>query len=352
MQLDNHSPWAAMLVPGWAQHGEMQMACVIKTGFQWRVDGSLVPLLADDCPLVLSDQYIDDNPDTHSIALAGDLVPFKQGFEWFLHGSVVPMKGAFQQRLSVSFLPANTEQSSISSHNKTIYAFGPRSWKKNLFGIVPGEPTEVEPVPITYEHAFGGQFIINADKVIRYDANPVGVGFYRTQKRLGTLAMPLFEYSPFITSTKVRPQPAGFGPISMTWAPRSELFRHMNNEAAADGQCPYPDDIEANLFNAAPIDQRMEQAPEPGTQLLLEGFAEKLIALELPDIASQIQLHILKDGQVTRLLPVCDTLIVDTDARTLSFVWRIAVPWNPLGVVDKQIVLAAKQPESAEASVS
>ena len=84
MQLDNDSPWAAALVPGWGVNHQMQMTCLVKMVFQWDEHGDLSPRPAEQHDICYQDVYANDDPETGSIVQASDTSPFKEGFECFL----------------------------------------------------------------------------------------------------------------------------------------------------------------------------------------------------------------------------------------------------------------------------
>ncbi|MEJ2043360.1 MAG: DUF2169 domain-containing protein [Reinekea sp.] len=338
MQLDNYTDWAAALEPGWSAQRQMQMTCTIKTGFKWQDDGTLQALTADECPLIYHDEYSDDDAELGVVIQSRDVVPFKQGFEWLLNGSVYPRPGAKTQSLQVTFNHAGKDIS------KTIYAIGPRHWKKTLLGMVVSKAEPLQPGPITYQQAFGGQLINAKDKIKQYDPNPVGVGFYALADKDRPVPLPKFEYAPLIRTTKDQPKPAGFGAFSMSWAPRAEKFQALdNNDAGEEGQCPYPISFAEDLYNCAPLDQRLAEPPQPGTRLLLRGFAAEYWEIDLPDIAQQIKLRLVTGKQVSLLKPVCDTLLIDTDKKQIAFVWRVGIPWHPLKKVEQQVMLDAME---------
>ena len=325
MQLDNESPWAAAIVPGWGADHNLQMTCVVKIGYQWDDNGELTPLSAEQCEICYQDEYANDDPETGSVVQASDTVPFKSGFEWLLTGTLKPKPGATQQTLSVSFHHPELR------YEKKIVATGQRFWKKSIFGLIPSEPEALTELPICYEHAFGGRYAVNEDKVIQYDANPVGIGFYKARDRHDSkpVFLPTYETLPLLTSTKSKPTPAGFNALSLTWAPRDESFKKIDSEAAAEGRCPYPLALEKSIFNCAPADQRFEVAPPVGTKIQLAGFSEQTTTIVIPEIAERIRLLHVCGSQVKKRQPQCDTLLINTDAKTLVFIYRQAISWHP-----------------------
>ncbi len=326
MQLDNYTDWDAALIPGWGYNRHMQMTCVVKVGYRWNESGELTELSADECALEYSDRYVNDDPETGSILYPNDTVPYKGNVEWLLKGSLVPKPGVAHQALSVRF------EDGTSVTEKKIFATGPRYWKKSLLGLIPSKPRPLAACPISYEHAFGGRHVNEREKIVQYDSNPVGTGYYKARDKSANVpvALPTFEMPPFVKSPNNLPTPAGFNAISMTWQPRWEAFKNMDADAAAEGQCPYPADVSLSLYNCAPSDQQLRDMPAPGSRLQLTGFSDNPILLTLPDSLSPVRLLQSSGQRLQKISLRCDTLLIDTDEKTLVFVHRVALPWHPL----------------------
>ncbi|MBU2862297.1 DUF2169 domain-containing protein [Reinekea forsetii] len=339
MQLDNQSPWSAALIPGWGLDRNMQMTCVVKTGFKWHSDGSLQPLTADECEVVFSDEYQDDNPETGPVLQSSDTVPFKKGFEWLLTGTAKPAPNVTHHPLTVSF-----QEGSVVTE-KAIYAIGPRHWKKSLFGVIPSQPETLTEELISYKHAFGGSCEGSNGKTIQFAQNPIGTGYYKTKSKDSIVKLPKFESKPFIQSPKDKPMPAGFGALSLTWSPRSKLMQSLNAKAAEDGQCPYPQVVPESLYNSAPIDQQMKSPPRDGCILTLKGFSNQPINLKLPSLSEHIRILHVQGEAIKKVKPECDTLIVNTDEQTIAYIWRASIPWHPLKSPLSQLLVAQTEQE-------
>jgi hypothetical protein len=344
MQLDNVTDWAAALTPGWGIDRKMQMTCTIKISYQWDDQGMLHPLTESDCPITMADEYRGDDPTTGSVLAPSDTAPFKNGFEWVLIGSVPEKKGITHHPMTVVF----HEGSNITE--KTVYAIGERYWKKSLFGVVPSKPETLKPHSLSYEHAFGGFHEKDNGKIVHYPLNPVGKGFYKTRDKEANCLLPSLEQKPFITSTKDRPKPAGFGAIGMAWSPRIELFQKLDADAAAEGQCPYPSNVPSNLYNSAPEDQQLKSRLSKACIVTLTGFYDSSLQINLPYPDDQVRLICSDAHGIKKLKPQCDTLILDTDKKTLSLVYRTGIPFDPMQSSMTQILLDAH--DVAEAVVN
>jgi hypothetical protein len=345
MQLDNQSPWSAAVIPGWGLNRNLQMTCIIKLGFQWDSQGKLTPLAAEQCDICYSDEYANDDPDTGSILQANDTVPFKQGFEWLLSGTLKPKAGSVRQELSVRFLHEQWQS------EKKLIATGQRFWKKSILGLIPSEPKQLTELSINYEHAYGGCYTDENEKVTQYNANPIGTGYYkaRDKKNKQPVLLPIFEVEPLIYSSKTLATPAGFNALSLTWSPRVEAFKQLDGEAAAEGLCPYPRQVDKTLYNCAPLDQQFAAAPPAGTQLQLRGFFEQPVNIILPEVAEHIRLlHVIED-KVEKLNPTCDTLLINTDTQSIVFVYRQAIAWHPMNSPISQLLLTEADTDQKQA---
>lgn len=322
-ELDNRSAWAAGLYPGWSRSGERQMTLVLKASFAFDAKGTLTPMAAP-ASIEETDRYFGE-PGKSSLAAAGETVPFKQGGELLLFGTAHPPKAdATITEVAVGLRRANDR-----FWEKTLRVFGPRRWDKGLLGISVSKPAPLASLPLRYEHAYGGCDPNHDDKL--YAQNPAGVGYSDKGWRVGGMALPQIEIGPkFISGPTQRVTPAGFGPLAPFWEPRSQAFEKLDHEALAWGGCPYPADAAPEMYNAAPLDQRFDQAFQGEETLRLKGLVEGAprdgLLLNLPRLKPDLKL--MRGSQVENFQPVCDTLVIDTDAYQLSLVWRVGIPWN------------------------
>jgi len=143
-----------------------------------------------------------------------------------------------------------------------------------------------------------------------------------------------------IATTGDRPDPGGFGPIPSTWMPRAQAFDDLDAPSGPTNGCPYAEKPPAALFNCAPLDQRFVDPIGSSDVLHLKGFFQDLpitetVTLSLPSIS--VNAAVLDGAHGRPLSLVCDTLLVDCDARTLCLVHRAAIPVrledDPAGVV-------------------
>mgnify|MGYP001048689221 CR=1 FL=1 len=129
--------------------------------------------------------------------------------------------------------------------NKSLSVIGDRYWRTLL---APTEPEHFTEMPITYEYAFGGK---------AHEPNPTGKGIeevdYFGEMRV---AMPNIEDANWlITSQDARPDPAGFGPLDMTWQYRNLKMGTYDENWQQNHFPGYPLDIDWTHFNTASPDQ-------------------------------------------------------------------------------------------------
>jgi len=331
-QLDNRSDWSAGLYPGWSRTGQRQFTLVVKAGFSFDDQGRLTPL-----PQTLieeADRYRGE-PGRSSLAGVCETVPFKQGAELLLYGTAHPPTG----RRTVSEVEVSLRRGDESLWSKTLRVFGRRCWTSRLLMTVPGDPEPLEAVPLIYENAYGGSDPSDPEKI--FPANPVGRGYSAKGRRIKGMELPQIEVGPeFIASPMARPAPAGFGAISPLWEPRVGAFAALDEESARHGGCPWDEGVAADLFNAAPLDQRFAQTFQGGECLRMRGLAAEVpqgVTLHVPELRPEVLMY--QDGLMHAPEISCDTLVVEADRQELSLVFRAALPWDLKRVASGWVVV-------------
>lgn len=260
-------------------------------------------LAGDQDPLNETDDHWNDD-EARSLSAASDLVPFKRGADVFLVGH--------------AYAPSNEPVASLTARltvgelDKAIEVHTDRMWTSR------GELREAAlfmKMPLRYERAGGGP----------ETSNPVGV---RTDARpdlhqrvtIPNLQPPGFHLS--------RPgdavPPIGFGPIAPGWPERAEkLRRHVGGwDHRRWNEQALPGDIDAGVFNAAPLDQQVGEI-RSNARIVLENLHAdhpRLVTC-LPGLAPRAVIE--RPGAPAQEVPLrCDTLCIDTDRRVCTLVWR------------------------------
>jgi uncharacterized protein YjbI with pentapeptide repeats len=148
--------------------------------------------------------------------------------------------------------PAGRVRTALGSVDKSLYVFGQRYWKRAplTWGITDPEP--MTSMPITYANAFGGP---------EYPLNPLGKGLPATSANAADALEPLPNVEDpacLIGSRRDRPDPAGFGPLDMSWPQRVAKSGTYNDQWYQQRFPGLADDIDWTFFNTAPEDQQIE----------------------------------------------------------------------------------------------
>ncbi len=347
LELSNQGPWSAGLYPGFQLNQEFQWTLVIKASFEFDKEGKLTPL-QEQLPIEETDQHYGKPLET-SLKTANEIAPFKTGSEIYLYGTAVPYQESqkvMEVKLGMIFPDGNTWQ-------KVLRIFGRRAWKGMRFTPRVTEPENIEsPVPLRYERAYGG---IDTDTGLEYEANRAGQGFFSDPTKFHDSDLPQLEIGPkFIKSPKDQPLPAGFGPLPVFWSPRKDDAGTLDEESAKLGLCPFSDDLKPSFYNAAPADQRFDAELKGGEIITLTGLVPELppakpLKLNLPKLNHELWKVIGKKQE--KIEPVCDSVVIDANHKTLSMIWRAAIPWSRAESRKSWIILAREKNYDSEARI-
>jgi len=314
MQIDNFSPWAHEAMPMWGKNRKLQPILAVKTGFRWDEHGKLTPLTTEEITIEAVERFFDDDAENRSVAAGAELVPFKKGFELFIHGTAYPHKSNVATRVCAELLAKNGH----ASWSKELLVFGERQWKRSLLGLIPSDPKPLQPLPLAYEYSFGGKNETKENQL--FEPNPSGIGFSTLDD---IKLLPQIEQRPTITSPKQKVAPAGFAPLASHWQPRLKKLAAMDSEAALAGLCPYPMLVDDTLYNAAPEDQQWSKPPQPTDFIRLTGFHAEQVEqqIEVPVCQPLVLVNKKDKADLT-----WDTLIIDADNCQLYQIWRAQIP--------------------------
>ena len=221
-------------------------------------------------------------------------------------------------KVPVTVCPASI---GIGSYRKGLAVIGDRRWRW-LRG-----PTSPEPfvaLPIGYDRAYGG---------LGFDRNPLGRGVHWVPSPDGKSHRPLpnVEFPDRLIVDPDEPaEPAGFGPISMTWPQRAKLAGSFGRSWEKKRWPWFPEDFDPGFFNAAPADQQLPKPFRGDETMTFENLhpEQARITSRLPGLRARIFLRELIRGVITwREVPLkLDTVWVDLDAGQGVLVWRGHVP--------------------------
>jgi len=320
LELKNQSDWPAGLFPGYNSERERQLTVVFKVSYRFDEQGKLTP--DNEIAIVEADEFIGD-PLTTSLKAASEIAPFKQGGELYLHGSVKPERaGLTAMEVGIGILFNDKKQ-----WKKVLRVFGVRKWKKTMVNYIHDEPGLVEAIPLSYEYAFGGKHPDDVDDV--FAANPVGLGYNSDQRKLLSDELPRIELGPdFMMTPMQKPTPAGFGPLPPIWEPRVSDIGPLVGDAIAQGGCSHTKAAKKSGHNVAPYDQRFKTPFQGGEVLHLRALAtdirhQQTLQIVLPSLRPE--LTAIMNNEAQTLLPVCDTLVINSDEKTLSMIFRAGI---------------------------
>jgi uncharacterized protein YjbI with pentapeptide repeats len=166
-------------------------------------------------------------------------VPKSRG-EYLVHGSCYAPDGRPQ-----SMVPVRV---TVGALEKVVAVHGDRFWKP---GREASDPVRFSTMPLDWSRAFGGP---------RYQRNPLGRGYGESEymgqrvQLLPNLELPRAR----ITSPHDKPEPAGFGPIDVSWPQRRELAGTYDERWLHTLFPGMAADIDWRFFNLAPPDQQRE----------------------------------------------------------------------------------------------
>lgn len=227
----------------------------------------------------------------------------------------------------------------------------------------------VNQVALRWEYAFGGSCVVRDSKNTDGPAllnevcfsNPIGTGWaeQRWWKQLGKakqsaptqLAAPQIEYpqqalkEPVFAKhpeqalqapqmTKVAQQygtsPAGFGPLGRSWAPRLQQAGTYDDSWLKNRHPGLPLDFDFAYWNCAPADQQIPYLPS-NTRIELWNLTHPTLtptghlSVDLPNHRAFVLMR-LTNGAMLPLAMDTDTVLIDTEAMTISLTHRVLVP--------------------------
>jgi hypothetical protein len=261
--------------------------------------------------------------------------------------------------------------------NKALQFTGPRQFRRDPLrlwhGWRLGAPLPATKVPLRWEHAFGGSSVV-ANPAHVHDpqapmyllnavcfSNPVGCGWIeqRFSRLAGKAGMewpwrwpaPQIEYlsqpirKPAIVKAPSKElqafemamqaesypyQPAGFGALGRAWAPRLALAGSYDETWQKQRWPNLPHDFDFGYWNGAPADQQTPYLPS-GARIELLNLVDPRHApqgwatADLPAHRPFVLLR-MTNGALVPWPMFTDTVIVDTDAMTLTLTHRTSIP--------------------------
>lgn len=311
--LTNRTPFAA--ARNWIRDQDGVHWWLVAIRATYYVDpGGRLTLLDEQVPPVLAPEHLGE-PGRSSLRHDSELLEVKPSTDILVHGFVV----APGERPAPS-VPVTLRLGSV---DKRLVVHGERVYRDGVMGLTTTSPRPFIEQPLRYESAFGGGDFRDPDPSRwRFDArNPAGRGFVVHAADLVETPAHTIEYAsgrPEVTG------PAGFGPIDRGWLPRRQLAGTYAAAWARERKPLLPRDYDPAFALAAPHDQRPSAPLVGGERMVVSNMTpEGALVVELPrkrfTLSSRFGATEREHG--TRLA----TVLLETDARSLSLVWQSAL---------------------------
>jgi hypothetical protein len=283
--------------------------------------------------------------------------------------------------------------------DKTLTISGPSEFTLGLLGgWQRSTPEATTRVLLMWEHSFGGASVVQDPKSdpksdpkrpghllneVCY-ANPIGTGWLerrepemRAKAKLGTrrsIPAPQIEYP---QQTLKEPQfaehpkpkageeldaqrmaqiaaqyghgPAGFGVLGRSWAPRLAQAGSYDARWLKHRNPKLPQDFNDAYWNGAPADQQTEHLPQ-NLRVELWNLSDPTqtpngyLSVELPGHRPFVLMR-LDSGAMAPLSLQTDTLVIDTEALTISLTHRLRLPDDmPVRVLEARFEVDPQAP--------
>ena len=305
---------AAWLIGNVPPH-RLSATLIVKGTFRLRAGSPCEAVPSEDQQELTGDVHVDEDFGM-PLLYPSDFVPAKPLADLVLNGTChTPGRAP---------LPYCRVEFHVGSWSKFLAVVGDRTWNGGPLSRGMTEPVPFQRMPLTYERSFGG-----AD----FAPNPLGRGFKEEPLPDGRRAwrLPNVEsIDHLIRHQDNRPEPAGFGPLPMTWPQRMSKAGTYDRAWLEERWPLLPKDADWSLFNAAPSDQQIRGFLRGDERLLfvnLHGTHHRYESA-LPGVRVRWFVDDEVGGRM-RFREVqlrLDTLFADLDAERLVLVWR--------GVVD------------------
>jgi hypothetical protein len=319
MDVANTTPYAFHPLDATALPTSPALTLIVKGVFEL-VHGQPAKAKSDAPDILGDDAHLDDIG--RSLRYASDLVPLKLRGEVLVNAVCYPPDGRPRTAMDVSI--------AVGPIKKTLRVSGDRVWT----GATIGRTLPFETMPLRWERAFGG---------LNPPENSLGRGIDAEPDEAGGSAryLPNVEYfDQRVTTSKDRPRPAGFAPISPMWEPRRGRQGTRDQRWAAFRAPLPPKDFDPRYYNAAPDDQILPEEHGEGffrgdEKITLTALHKEHPVLESSLPGKRLRVFVKKrknveDGAFVEVDMRLDTVHLDPDKGEMTLVWRrpIAIAGN------------------------
>jgi hypothetical protein len=313
--------------------GQPLFVGLLKASFRIEPDGQL-QIAEPQAPVCIGGEFWGP-PESSSYKLEPEGIPSKLATDVVLLGHAYPERAGDLEVLAGMC---------VGSVRKLARVVGDRHWVRVAGVTTLTSPQPFDRMPLLWERAFGGWDRSSEDpREHRCEPrNPIGTGFrVRWNDAESSVALPNIEHPDQpVRHFDDRPEPVGFGFVAANWQPRAALAGTYD-EAWVKSRMPrFPQDFNPQFWNGAPRDQIVPgylQGHEP--VVLLNVSPRGRVAFNLPGAGAPRMDVELRGKGAQALMPVLDTVIINSDTHEVSLVWRASIPVAdvPTDVVSVQI---------------
>lgn len=322
MQVYNQTRFVHQHTMGMDDTGREFLSLVVRGTFDFPTDSRTVlePSI-EQRPLVMADEATGE-PGYSATMWETDFAFRKPHTEVIAQGAAYAPDGKPAERVRVGI--------KVDDWVKQFDVVGYREWRNAGIAILATKPVPFAKQAFSYDTAFGGPDRLDPDepKPDVYMLNPVGRGFAtaRNQDQINGLALPNTEaVGEEVRSPYEDYSPMALGPIGRG-TPDRLPFGGTYDDNWTDNIFPFlPPDFDERYYQSAPQDQWIKPL-RTGAQVIIVGMTPAgREVFSLPNVDLPITIFRGRDKCLEKTAKA-DTLIIDTEARAFSMVWRIDVP--------------------------
>lgn len=311
LQLNNNTPFAADIALFPDEQGVDSMFIMVKASFT--IDSQWTLVSEQPFP-VMADEYWSE-PAKSSLKSASDYHTGKPATDIILTGHARAPGNQPVAYLDVSLR--------VGVVNKSIRVFGDRYWTA-------GQISSAEPftqMPLLYENAFGGEYILDDQSLVTDARNPVGKGWLNPQALDHIEGMPLpnlEDPAHLIKSVNDHPDPCCFAYVSPSWQPRADLAGSYDSDWEMN-RAPYlPDDFNRKFLNMAHRDLIYPGYLKGGEAVIIDNVRPNgPLEFTLPRV--EFTAFVELNQKIVKPAFNLETLLIQPDLMQLSLSWKAKI---------------------------
>ncbi|MBI4704496.1 MAG: DUF2169 domain-containing protein [Deltaproteobacteria bacterium] len=273
----------------WRLAGQLNATVFVKATFQLVAGSVMTPL--DPEPIRTA-----DGPDGSGRWAVRETAPALPRAEVVLVGHARPSAPAARARVRLAVL-----RDDVALLDKTLEVWGDRARPE-------AEPARFDKIPLGYARTWGGA---------QSEMNPAGTG-------LGASA----GCPPNVLDPARPGEPVGFAPLPASFPARQRLLGGHPRGKIEQELAEVPADFDWSYFQAAPVDQRVDELS--GDEWIeLDGMCPEhpQLRTRLPGLRPLARVFAAAPSAAPDAVPLrLDTVHIDADARRCSLLWRGSFP--------------------------